>query len=137
MFSRLRDCMRLVERRCHRSHGRRRLPLMVDEWLRGCRSTHVIWAVGHAGRPEAVRELLLEGLSSQEAAALSLALRSPPVLKPQPTRCEHMLRKSKLNGDFRVARIEMSIFYAVLGVRPHTGCNRNLDIRTGQGDLGS
>ena len=30
-----------------------------------------------------------------------------------------------------------STFYAVLGVRPHTVCNRNLDIRTGQGDLGS
>ena len=28
-------------------------------------------------------------------------------------------------------------FYAVLSVRPHTVCNRNLDIRTGQGDLGS
>ena len=37
----------------------------------------------------------------------------------------------------RVARIEMSTFYAVLSVRPHTVCNRNLDIRTGQGDLGS
>ena len=39
----------------------------------------------------------------------------------QPTRCE----------DRNVT------FYAVLGVRPHTVCNRNLDIRTGQGDLGS
>ena len=34
-------------------------------------------------------------------------------------------------------KLEMSTFYAVLGVRPHTVCNRNLDIRTGQGDLGS
>ena len=56
---------------------------------------------------------------------------------PRPTRCEHMLRKSKQSGDFRVASIEMSTFYAVLGVRPHTVCNRNLDTRTGQGDLGS
>ena len=37
----------------------------------------------------------------------------------------------------RIARLEMSTFYAVLSVRPHTVCNRNLDIRTGQGDLGS
>ena len=34
-------------------------------------------------------------------------------------------------------KLGMSLFYAVLSVRPHTVCNRNLDIRTGQGDLGS
>ena len=46
---------------------------MDDKRVRGRRSRLGIRAVGHAGRPEAVRELLLEGLSSQEAAALSLA----------------------------------------------------------------
>ena len=56
-----------------------------------------------------------------------------------PGREEHKCLSSPLvlKPRRRVARIEMSIFYAVLSVRPHTGCNRNLDIRTGQGDLGS
>ena len=42
------------------------LPLMDDKRVRGRRSRLGIRAVGHAGRPEAVRELLLEGLSPQE-----------------------------------------------------------------------
>ena len=55
-----------TKRRRHRSHGSPHLPLMDDKRVKGRRSRLGIRAVGHAGRPEAVRELLLEGLSPQE-----------------------------------------------------------------------
>ena len=51
------------------------LPLMDDKRVRGRRSRLGIRAVGHAGRPEAVRELLLDGLSREDEVALMPALR--------------------------------------------------------------
>ena len=96
------------------------------------RSTHVIWATGHVDPPEAVGERAPETTPPRRGRSRVVCTETPPSRRVVCTETAADALRAYVQR-----KLEMSTFYAVLGVRPHTVCNRNLDIRTGQGDLGS